>query len=98
MKLRGDEEMMMEAKRGGAPLVKVRKQREAADAAKAARHAAAERKVDTRRKIVLGGAVLALMRANAEFREMLKLNLPAMAAERDRLVLARLFDDLEKQP
>jgi len=71
-------------------LRKRRAQLEAQIAALQAREAADQRKADTRRKIVIGSGVLALVARNAEFGRWLALRLPEVLAERDRPLVADL--------
>ncbi|WP_146002674.1 hypothetical protein [Telmatospirillum siberiense] len=77
-----------------ARLAEVKRRQKAVEQAAVARTASADRKVDARRKIVLGGVLLALLRSNPAALDYMRRALPPLAAERDRPLLTTVLDGL----
>ena len=81
-----------------ARLAELQRRERAVKQAAAARQASADRKADTRRKCVLAGALLALLRGNPQLLDYLRRALPPVAAERDRPLLTALLDSVSGAP
>jgi len=75
-------------------LADVTRQKRAIELARTARQVAEERKVDTHRKCVLAGSVIALLRKNMQLLDYLARALPQVTAARDLPVLLATLEAL----